>query len=105
MIEIKKFVEPDLVVIKKLESYNTKYEKITLLFSECLVVVENCDEQGDVDSYNHRHKKYYGCRIVSERIELCIPTAGWIPAYEEIQEKYKDELADKAILGDKACNS
>ena len=100
MIEIKKWVKPDLeVVLPNDNTYaTTKHLKYSLLFEQQIMVVQDCNEDGEVRS--HRQSTYFGLRKDGDDIEVCIPKFGWISVYEEIQEKYNNEIADKTILGE-----
>lgn len=69
----------------------------SLLIKEEVMAVQKCEQDG-TPIYGNKYN-YFGCRIIEDKIEVCIPQYGWIPVYKEIQDKYNNEIADTAILG------
>jgi len=102
MVEIRQLVEPDIEVVINFDSQysNSEYYKYSVLFKQQMLVVQACNKEGMVGRYEANNGKYYGLRLINENIEVCIPESGWIPIYEEIQEKHNNKIADKTILGD-----
>ena len=99
MIEIRKFFKPDLEIVRPNRRYPGDWEKFSAVFSEHIMVVQNCFENGEEkDSWT---KCYYACRITNDVIEICIPKYGWVTAYDDINQKYKEEIAEKILLGAK----
>ena len=101
MIEIKKYVKPDLVIVRSRGPTLSGYEKFSVVLSENVVVVENCDDEEGF-KVNTWSRRYFACRLVNDTIEVCVPKLGWIEAYGEINNKYKNNIADNILLsGDK----
>ena len=101
MIELRKWIEPDIsMLLPKPEGSYTSvtYFTYSILFKEQILVITPSNEDGTGTGYGST-SKYYGLRLVEDKIEVCIPKFGWIPIYEEIQNKYNDTIADKEILG------
>ena len=106
MIEIKKFISPDLEIIlpKPEGSYSSSsHFRYSIVFEDMMLVIGECLEDGTHKSYGSENK-YYGLKLVKDNMFVCIPKFGWIPIYEEIQTKYNEQLAEKVILGDNKCN-
>ncbi len=103
MIEIRKFVEPDLVltigVKEKYTNSNRTHTKQSIIFSEQIMVIQECDIHGNLTPYGEEGR-YLACRVVDEVIEICDNFRGWIRADEKLQEMYKNEIVDKVILGE-----
>jgi len=100
MIQISKYIEPDIsAVIERTDSYkDDHYELVSVVFEEGLVVINECSAEGEVSSYNYRNSKYYGMRMKGDIIQVCVPKHGYIPIYEQIQDKYNEQLAEKVLL-------
>ena len=101
MIEIRKWIKPDLTIVlpKPDSSYaSSTHIKYSIIFKDGLLVTTECGEDG-YRKYNDGNK-YYGLKIIEDKIEVCIPKFGWIPVYEEIQNAYNSETVDKIVLGD-----
>ena len=101
MIEIKKWVKPDIIkILHKTNNYSSeKFTQYSILIEQSIMVTHDCHEDGEIESYK-RDGKYFGLRVNKDIIEVCIPKYGWIPVYEEIQEIYNNEIAEKAIFGE-----
>ena len=101
MIEIKKWVKPDIskILPTNKDTYSpSTHQLFSVIFKDQILVVSECGEKG-ISEYG-LVTNYYGLRLVEEKIEVCIPKCGWVPIYKEIQDVYSNEIADKAILGD-----
>lgn len=98
MISIVKYFEPDLDIIRQHKN-TAQWERFSFVFSEGMVIIEQCHEDGSAK--NSWSRKYFATRIVNDTVEICVPSLGWIKAYPEINDKYKNQIADKILLEDK----
>ena len=101
MIEIKQWVEPDLImVLPNKDNYaNTKFNRYSILIDRQMMAIHGCDEDGLVTSYTNSGR-YYGLKMEGDMISVCIPSRGWVPVLEQIQAHYSDKLAEQELIGE-----
>ena len=98
LIEIKKFVKPDLVIIESRTGYSSlEYYKMSFIFNEELMAEQQCDQDGLVIN-EYKGINYYGCKIVKDKVVYLNPRFGWI-IHSEATSEYRDMIVDKELLG------
>jgi len=100
LIEIKKYVLPDLTIIESVEQYDKKYEyfKYSFAFSESIVLIEDCDEEGNT-KYSYREKTYRACKLDGDDVYIVDPKIGWIK-HVLASAHWHDKIAEREILGE-----
>jgi len=102
LVTINKVVRPDIqVVIPKDNPYSQgeqEYMRISFIKAEMLIIEETCFSTGEKRNYHNPF--YYACRFNKDIIEVCESNHGWIEAHPEINEAYRDKLAEKELLSD-----
>lgn len=101
-VVIKKTLFPDAQAVINRERYNgdVEYKLVSLLLSENMIIVEDCDEDGLPSRSSYREPEYYACRLNSDMIEMMDIKVGWVPTWEELNRAHFDKLANKELLGD-----
>ena len=97
LVEIKKFVKPDLVVIDIRKTYSgIEHFRLSFVFKESLVAEEQCDEEGNPTN-GYRDTIYCACKLEGDEVIYMSPKFGWM-VHEKATEKHANEIAEKELL-------
>ena len=96
LVQIKKFVKPDIEIIEMRETYSgQEYYLMSFVFSDNLVVEQKCDEDGEVNRFSE--VVYYGAKLEKDLVITAHPKYGWI-VHNEATELLHNNIAEKELL-------
>lgn len=100
LMQINKFVEPDLAYLTIRKKYDDKLEHIYCSFSfiNNICIMEKCEADGSpITNSWDVSKEYIACKLEEGHVMIMDMRIGWVRA-DEATEKYIEILADKELL-------
>lgn len=96
-IVLKKYVEPDFTISRRVKTYSDNYDHHLLHFclEENIMIVEDTDEEFQPKSWDN--PRFMSIKIEDNRVWYLHQVRGWLP-HEDATNKYAEILAEKELL-------
>lgn len=99
LVEIKTYIRPDFTHIIRIKKWDDSYEycKQSFIFSQNLMIIEACEENGQ-SKYKHiRQTTYDACIRIKDEILTIDRERGWV-RHEAASQYLAGQIAEKELL-------